>query len=79
MREKLGGYDSVSHYLDAGTQSIICKALDMPDLDLLESDGAGGSESEPGLGIAEEAVESIEDHVGIAIESESELGHDESS
>lgn len=64
MREKLGGLEAVSRYLDRATQSSIYRALDMTTP--LESRGSSNDT------IGEDIGESIEENIDVGMESDAD-------
>ncbi|KAM7541711.1 hypothetical protein Aperf_G00000003534 [Anoplocephala perfoliata] len=66
MREKLGGLEAVSQYLDRATQSSIYRALDMTTPVPLESRGSSDDT------IGDDIGESIEDNIDVALESDAD-------
>ncbi|EUB58340.1 Intraflagellar transport protein [Echinococcus granulosus] len=77
MKEKLGGHEAVARYLDKEVQNAIFRALDMPTP--VQLDSRGGSDSDRGLTMGEECMESIEDNADMALESDCEYGQDDSA
>nr|CDS24042.1 intraflagellar transport protein 140 [Echinococcus granulosus] len=77
MKEKLGGHEAVARYLDKEVQNAIFRALDMPMP--VQLDSRGGSDSDRGLTMGEECMESIEDNADMALESDCEYGQDDSA
>ncbi|VDK41143.1 unnamed protein product [Taenia asiatica] len=77
MKEKLGDYEAVAGYLSKEVQNTIFRALDIPTP--VKLDSRGSSDSDRGLTMGEECVESIEDNADIALESDCEYEQDDST
>lgn len=77
MKEKLGGHEAVTRYLGNEVQNTIFRALDIPTP--VQLDSRESSDSDRGLTMGEECMESIEDNAGIALESDCDYGQDESA
>ncbi|KAL5964971.1 hypothetical protein TSMEX_007295 [Taenia solium] len=77
MKEKLGGYEAVARYLGKEVQNTIFRALDIPTP--VKLDSRGSSDSDRGLTMGEECVESIEDNADMALESDCEYEQDDST
>uniref|UniRef100_A0A0R3WMJ8 RAB3GAP2_N domain-containing protein n=1 Tax=Hydatigena taeniaeformis TaxID=6205 RepID=A0A0R3WMJ8_HYDTA len=77
MKEKLGGYEAITSYLDRELQTTIFRALDIPTPVHLES--RGSLDSDRALTLGEECLESIEDNADVALESDCEYAQDDSA